>query len=227
MATEFQRHQAIALRRTNYGEADRVVNFITPSGQVAALAKGVRKQNSKLAGGLELLCLVDIVVTKNPKLGRLTSAKLIIFYEEIIKDYNRLQFAYQILKLVARYSQGIGDDAWFNLTKQALEYLNQPTIDLRLIQAWTYLKIADFLGEGLNLITDTGGNKLQAGKRYAYDWIDKGLVLADGGNLATDHLKLLRLLSMSNLSLATKVTDAQDLLDDVCRVAVEHAGLSE
>lgn len=227
MATEFQRHRAIVLRRTNYGEADRIVNFITPDGPVATLAKGVRKQNSKLAGGLELLCLVDIVVTKSPKLGRLTSTKLIEFYGEIIKNYDRLQFAYRVLKLVDRYSQGISDGAWFDLTKQALTHLNQPTVDLRLIQAWVYLKIADLLGSGLNLITDTDGDKLEADKKYAYNWVDKGLVLADGGSLTTDHLKLLRLLSASELSLAVRVANVQNLLDDVCRVAIEHAGLSE
>ena len=39
----------IVLRRTNYGEADRILNLITPVGKVAAMAKGVRKEKSKLA----------------------------------------------------------------------------------------------------------------------------------------------------------------------------------
>ena len=38
------------LRRTNYGEADRILNIITPSGKISAIAKGVRKEKSKLAG---------------------------------------------------------------------------------------------------------------------------------------------------------------------------------
>ena len=49
--------QALVLRRTNYGEADRVVHFLTPEGQVAVMAKGVRKARSKLAGGIEMFCL--------------------------------------------------------------------------------------------------------------------------------------------------------------------------
>ena len=117
MTTKFQRHLAIVLRRTNYGETDRIVNFITPAGQVSVLAKGVRKQGSKLAGGLELFCLSDIVATGNQKLARLTSAKLVTFYSEIIKDYDRLQLAYRLLKLVDQYSRGIVDEAWFDLTR--------------------------------------------------------------------------------------------------------------
>lgn len=40
----------IVLRRTNYGEADRILNILTPSGKITAIAKGVRKSRSKLAG---------------------------------------------------------------------------------------------------------------------------------------------------------------------------------
>ena len=42
------------LRRTNYGEADRILNLITPQGKISAIAKGVRKPKSKLAGGVEM-----------------------------------------------------------------------------------------------------------------------------------------------------------------------------
>ena len=40
---------AYVLRRTNYGEADRILNLITPSGKMTAIAKSVRKEKSKLA----------------------------------------------------------------------------------------------------------------------------------------------------------------------------------
>lgn len=42
---------AYVMRRTNYGEADRILNLITPEGKMSAIAKGVRKEKSKLAGG--------------------------------------------------------------------------------------------------------------------------------------------------------------------------------
>ncbi len=38
------RTRAIVLRRTNYGESDRILNLLTPEGKVAVLAKGVRKE---------------------------------------------------------------------------------------------------------------------------------------------------------------------------------------
>ena len=45
---------AYVLRRTNYGEADRILNIITPNGKISAIAKGARKEKSKLAGGIEM-----------------------------------------------------------------------------------------------------------------------------------------------------------------------------
>jgi len=43
----------IVLARTDFGEADRILTFLTPdNGKVKAIAKGVRKQKSKMAGGI-------------------------------------------------------------------------------------------------------------------------------------------------------------------------------
>lgn len=48
------RTQAIILRRTNYGESDRILGLITPHGKLSVLARGARKEKSRLAGGIEL-----------------------------------------------------------------------------------------------------------------------------------------------------------------------------
>ena len=70
------RTKAFVLRRTNFGEADRIINFLTEQGVIACIAKGVRKEKSKLAGAVELFTLSEITVHagRNNKLGVLTSA---------------------------------------------------------------------------------------------------------------------------------------------------------
>ena len=42
------RTPGIVIRRVNYGEADRILTIITPSGKISAIAKGVRKAKSKV-----------------------------------------------------------------------------------------------------------------------------------------------------------------------------------
>ena len=51
--TAIERTKAIVLRRTNYGEADRILTLLTPLGQRSAIARGVRREKSRLAGGTQ------------------------------------------------------------------------------------------------------------------------------------------------------------------------------
>ena len=49
--TQTLRTKCIILRRTNYGEADRILTVLTPEhGQLSVMARGVRKEKSRLAG---------------------------------------------------------------------------------------------------------------------------------------------------------------------------------
>ena len=52
------RTKAFVLKRTNYREADRILNLITPEGKISAIARGARREKSKLAGGIEMFCLI-------------------------------------------------------------------------------------------------------------------------------------------------------------------------
>ncbi len=48
--------EAIVIRKIKLGEADRILTLYTPQlGKIRAVAKGVRRPRSKLAGHLELL----------------------------------------------------------------------------------------------------------------------------------------------------------------------------
>jgi hypothetical protein len=49
--------EAIIIKHTDLGEADRVLTILTPyKGKLRAMAKGSRRPGSKKAGHLELLC---------------------------------------------------------------------------------------------------------------------------------------------------------------------------
>src|SRR5450830_302744 len=94
------RTRAIVLRRTNYGEADRILQLLTPTGKRSVMARGVRREKSRLAGGIELFAICDVVIGEGRgELGILTSARLVQFYRHIMEDYDRMQFAYVAIKL--------------------------------------------------------------------------------------------------------------------------------
>ena len=98
--------EAIIMRRTNYGEADRVLTLLTPAyGKLSAIAKGVRRSKSKLAGGLELFATTNLTIVEGRgSMGVVTAARLERFYGHILSDYERLQFAYECIKQINRLS---------------------------------------------------------------------------------------------------------------------------
>lgn len=68
--------EAIVLRRTNFGEADRILTLFTPSyGKVRAIAKGVRRTTSRLSGHLEPFTRTQLLLATGRELDIVTQAE--------------------------------------------------------------------------------------------------------------------------------------------------------
>lgn len=220
------RTRAIVLRRTNYGEADRILQLITPEGRRAVMARGVRREKSKLAGGIELFAVSDVVINEGRgELGILTSARLISFYRHILDDYDRLQAGYGFIKLVARSSDVTDESDWFDLLQEVLAALDVPTIPLSLIEAWFYLRCAALMGHEFNLSLDIEGKSLKAENKYRYDISEKGLAVSESGEITGDHIKLLRLLASRSISVLVQIGGAAEIMPACCYVAKAHASI--
>ena len=152
------RTRAIVLRRTNYGEADRVLQLLTPHGKRSVMARGVRREKSRLAGGIELFAICDVVIGDGKgELGILTSARLVQFYRHIMEDYDRMQFAYAVIKLVTKASEMVDEPEWYDVMAEILMALDATTVSLELTETWFYLRYAALLGHELNLYHDSEG----------------------------------------------------------------------
>jgi DNA repair protein RecO len=218
--------RAIVLRRTNYGEADRILQLLTPEGRRSVMARGVRKQKSKLAGGIELFAVCDVVIGDGRgQLGVLTSSRLVHFYRHIIEDYDRLQFGYYVIQQVTKASENIDEPEWFDLMSEVLMGLDATSIPLSLTQAWFYLKYAGLMGHQLNLEIDTNGAKLDAGRQYKYDVGEQGLREAISGEIGVEHIKLLRLISTRSLKILAQVGGVDAVLPACLQVAREHVAI--
>lgn len=221
-----KRTEGIVLRRTNYGEADRIVQFITPEGKRSAMAKGVRKAKSKLAGGIELFSIADIVLSEGKgDLSLLTSARSQIFFTHILEDYDRMQFGYEAIKHVGKASELVEDGAWFEMLAQVLGALDTATVSLALIEAWFYIQYAELLGHGLSLGYDIDGQKLDAAKMYMYDVAEKGLRVSTQGDIGADHIKLLRLIATKPIKALAQIGGAHAVLPVCARLARQHSSL--
>lgn len=220
------RTRAIVLRRTNYGEADRIVQLLTPVGKRSVIAKGVRREKSRLAGGIELFAICDVVITDGKgDLGILTSARLVQFYNHIMQDYDRMQFAYTAIKLITKTSEMVDEPEWYDILAEVLMALDAHSIPLGLVETWFYLHYASLLGHDLNLDRDTTGEKLSSEQNYRYDETEQGLHLIASGELGSAHIKLLRLVATRPLKTLAQIGGTESILDDCLMVARQHAAV--
>ena len=220
------RTRAIVLRRTNYGEADRILQLLTPEGRQSVMARGVRREKSKLAGGIELFAVSDVVVNSGKgDLGILTSARLIRFYRHILEDYDRLQFGYEAVRHVAAATESVDEPEWFDILQEVLAGLDVRTMSRQLVEAWFYLRLASLFGRELSLANDVDGNRINAESRYSYDISEQGLRQAANGELSADHIKFLRLMNSKSLRILGQIGGINEVLPECWTVARQHAAL--
>lgn len=221
------RSRAIVLRRTNYGEADRILDLLTPDGRVSVMARAVRKEKSKLAGGIELFAVCDVVIGQGKgDMGVLTSARLVHFYRHILEDYDRMQFAYEVLAQVSKASASLDEPEWYDIVAEVLAALDVATIALPLVQTWFYVRIAQMLGDELSVMRDYKGDKLSPNATYRYDSTEKGFIEDARGSISAEHIKILRLVSVKPLSVLVQVGGLGEYLAECLYVARQHAALS-
>lgn len=220
------RTKAIVLRRTNYSEADRILQLLTPNGKLGVIAKSVRKEKSRLSGGIELFAICDVVINDGRgELGVITSAKLDCFFRHIMENYDRMQFGYSVIKLVSNASEMVEGPEWYEILKAVLEGLDEPKMPLELIQTWFYLRYSLLMGYGLSLQLDNSGEKLLPELKYHYDSTEQGLILSENGELTSDHIKLLRLISTKSLKILSQISGIDTYLPICLSVALEHSAI--
>jgi DNA repair protein RecO (recombination protein O) len=204
--------QGIVLSRTEYGEADRILTFLTPDhGKVSAIAKGVRKQKSKLAGGIELFSVSEIsYILGRREISTLISTRLIKHYGNIVKDLDRTNVAYELIKTINKATEDRPEQSYFDLLVALFESLDDKSIDLELIQAWSAAQLLRLGGHTPNLRTQHSGEKLQAAEAYEFNF-DK-MSFEPGETYGADQIKFLRLLFSENLpKTLQKVSGAGEL----------------
>lgn len=210
---------AYVLKRVNYGEADRILNLITPSGKIAAIAKGVRKEKSKLAGGVEIFSLVDINVRQGKsELGVITNAKMLKYYAGILKDFNRLELASLILKKVSFAAESSDNSDFFRIVDQALKGLDAGD-GLELVEAWFWLNLLKASGEEINLYRDVMGEKLRVDLKYDWDEMEGAFKRKEHGEYGENDIKMLRLMLATDLEMVRRVKRDEQMMEKILRLA--------
>ncbi len=216
------RTKAIVLRRTDYGEADRILQLLTPEGKRSVIARGVRREKSKLAGGIELFSVSDVLIHNgHSELGVLTGARLIEHYDGLVKDLDLIEQGGALMRRTNRLAEQVDSPEFFSIMQQSFRSMQKRVTEdaggrwKDILRAWWGLNLQKIGGEEVNLRYDTNGEKLQAEQRYYWDGESMALCPANAGRITAEHIKLMRIMVSGASELALKVKGADDLIDEV------------
>jgi DNA repair protein RecO (recombination protein O) len=191
------RTEGIILTRVNYGEADRIITFLTPDhGKVTAIAKSVRKIKSKLAGGIELFSVSDIgYIVGRSDINTLISTQLIKYYGNIVKDTERTAAGYEVIKITNKATEDNPEPGYFHLVEETFKALDDFDVPAELVRLWFDMHLLKLSGHSPNLQTDSHGQKLKREAVYNFDPESMRFVPAAeaASGFTATHIQFLRL----------------------------------
>ncbi|MDQ6876570.1 MAG: DNA repair protein RecO [Candidatus Dormibacteraeota bacterium] len=219
------------LRKLDYGEADRIFTLLTRShGKVGAIAKGVRRQESKLGPSLELYGHIDVLLAKGrgeldvvAQVQRLPGLR-------IAGDVEVMSHAALIAELAERVCEDRHPvDGVYELTVMALDELARET-DPRRASAYFMMAALDLLGYAPQLAVCTTCERPLPAQPAAFSAIAGGFLcdacaLPGMGTVPLAAIKVLRLMAGGDIATYRRVKlDAQliDSIEGVLTAQLEH-----
>ena len=119
--------EAVVLKTTDFGDADRVITLFTKEfGKLEANAYGCRRSRSSLSGALQMFNHISAEIVRGAKVDTIREADIINFYDGLTKDLERLAYASLFFEIVNRMTfPNEKDRETFNLLVKTLPVLNK------------------------------------------------------------------------------------------------------
>lgn len=225
--------EAIVLKHMNIGEGDKIVTFYTPQlGKLRAVARGIRKVKSRLAGHLEPLTRCQVLVHRGHDLETVSQCETIESNLPLRQDLWRMTCGLYMAELVERFTQeGQENEPVYDLFHGCLSEL-AVTHNVELLLRYFELRLLGELGYDpeiqqcvecrialaptANFFSPSAGGALCAGCRTR---------VAIYRPLSLNALKVLRLLAVSDFSKASNLHLSDELaveLDGTMRQYIRY-----
>lgn len=209
------------LRKLDYGEADRIFTLLTRThGKVGAIAKGVRRPQSKLGPSLELYGHIDVLLAKGRgDLDVVAQVQRVPGYR-IEGDVERISHAALIAELAERVCEDRHPiDGVYELTVMALEELARET-DPQRASAYFLMAALDLLGYAPQLAACVSCERPLEAKPAAFS-ADAGGFLCDRCALPAmpvvplGAIKVLRLMATGDLDTYRRLKLERSLMSSI------------
>lgn len=141
------RTQGFIFKKADRLDADRIFSvFSRDFGRLEILAKGIRKIESKLRGGIEIFSLSEIEFVEGKHQKTLTDAVFIEKFKNISENQDKFKIALKISDVLDNFILGQQEDGpVFDLLLSTFNKLNETEDSLQKIQLVYYYFVWNFL----------------------------------------------------------------------------------
>jgi len=141
------RVEAVVLRHSDWGEADRLLGLFTrEQGKLRAVAKGARRVRSRKAGHLEPFTRVALMLARGRDLWIVTQAETVDAYLPLLEDLERIAHASYVVELLDRFTYEEGANRpLYQLLVETLTRLCEPE-DPFLAVRYYEIRLLDLVG---------------------------------------------------------------------------------
>lgn len=142
-----QRVEAVVLRHSNWGEADRMLTLFTRElGKLRVVAKGARRPRSRKAGHLEPFTRVALMLARGRDIWIVTQAETLDAYLPMRDDLERTAYAAYVAELLDRFTYEEGENSsLFRLFIEALERVSTLEDPIPAVRYYE-IRLLDLLG---------------------------------------------------------------------------------
>jgi len=223
--------EGIVLRQRDSGESDRLITLLTKEkGKIVAIARGLRKPQSKLKGFLELFRYNYFQLAVGKNFDIVTSAETIEIFDDFSTDLTKLGLAAYFTEMTDRL---VGEKepvpGIFALLLGVLRALKRKFSDLSLLRSYFLLRLATLLGFQPELYQSIlSGERLTAKEKLFFSAHRGGLLTASEAQkepsafaVSPKTVKALRLLTESDPELILKLKMDAKTRNELKRVAQE------
>lgn len=210
--------RGIILRRTNLGEADRIITILTEKfGKVRVVAKGVRKTLSKMAGHLEPFCLTNLHFAEGRNLDVIIGAEVEKCFFNLRSDLAKTNTCFYLAEVIDKMvEEREPHKEIFNLLDSTLDHINE--LDEPVLISYFEINFLAEMGFKPELHEClVCQSKIEPGENN-FDFARGGLVCpscASGRPISDEAIKLIRLFLKHRFSDIRKIKLNADLIKEI------------
>ncbi len=223
------RTEAVVLRHTDWGEADRLLWLFTrEQGKVRIIAKGVRKLRSRKAGHLEPFIHSNLLLAYGREMWIVTQAETISAFIPLRENLVRLGYASYVIELLDRFTYEEGENKpLFRLLVDTLSRLSSEADPVFAVRYYE-IRLLDLVGYRPQLFNCVSCNSpIQPEDQY-FSASQGGILCprcgaggAEGRPISVGALRLLRHIQRSSYAEAKRLR-LSDEVDREVEALMQH-----